>query len=270
MKIFVCIKQVPGISEVKIDPKTNTLVREGVPSIINPHDKHAIELGISLKEKHRGEIIVLSMGPPQAEEALREALAMGADKAYLLTDRAFAGADTLATSHTLALAIKKILNENEKEKDNYIVICGTQAIDGDTAQVGPELAEELGIPQITYVLNFELEDQNIIIVERAFRPEEVVVIESQLPALISVLKEINKPRYPNIQRIVDAYEKKEVIHLNAEDLNAKKSEIGLNGSKTEVFKIFMPKRKGDRIILKGNPEQIAKELVKNLQDDKIL
>ncbi|MFX1557957.1 MAG: electron transfer flavoprotein subunit beta/FixA family protein, partial [Promethearchaeota archaeon] len=150
MKIFVCIKQVPGVSEVRIDPKSNTLIREGIPSIMNPHDKHAVELGLTIKENYGGKIFALSMGPPQAEEALREALAMGVDDAYLLTDRAFAGADTLATSHTLALGIKKLLLESNKD-EKYIVICGTQAIDGDTAQVGPELAEELDIPQITYV-----------------------------------------------------------------------------------------------------------------------
>jgi len=174
MKIFVCIKQVPGISEVRIDPKTNTLIRTGIPSITNPHDRHAIELALNLKEKHNAETIALSMGPPQAEEVLREALSMGVDKAYLLTDRAFAGADTLATSHTLSLAIKKILSESNKD-EKYLVICGTQAIDGDTAQVGPELAEELGIPQITYVLKFQLKKDKIV-VDRAFRAEETVII----------------------------------------------------------------------------------------------
>ena len=136
MKIFVCIKQVPGVSDVKIDPNTNTLIREGIESIINPPDRNAIELGLSLKEKHGAKVIVLTMGPPQAEEILREAIAMGADKGYLLTDRAFAGADTLATSYTLAQAIKKILEIEEK----YLIICGALAIDGDTGQVPPELA----------------------------------------------------------------------------------------------------------------------------------
>ena len=166
MKIFVCIKQVPGISEVKIDPETNTLIREGIPSIMNPHDKHGVELALEIKDKGGGEIIALSMGPPQAEEVLREALSMGADEAYLLTDRAFAGADTLATSHTLALAIQKVMEDGGKD-DPYLVICGVQAIDGDTAQVGPEMAEELGIPQITYVLDFKLEGEKVI-VERTF------------------------------------------------------------------------------------------------------
>ena len=269
MKIFVCIKQVPGVSEVKIDPKTNTLIRSGIPSVVNPHDKHAVELGLTIKEKHGGELIALSMGPPQAEQALREVLAMGVDIAYLLTDRAFAGADTLATSHTLALGIKKLLEDLEKG-ESYLVICGTQAFDGDTAQVGPELAEELGIPQITYVSKFKMKKQGKIEVERAFRIDEVVIIESKLPALISVLKEINNPRHPGMEGIVNAYNEKKVIFMNAEDLRADKANVGLNGSMTEVWKIFVPERKGEHVILDGGIDEITRELCKNLKDDKIL
>jgi len=267
MKIFVCIKQVPGITEVRIDPKTNTLIREGIPSIMNPMDKNGVELALEIKAKHGGEIIAISMGPPQAEEVLREALAMGADKAYLLTDRAFAGADTLATSHTLALAINKVLKESKDKK--YLVICGTQAIDGDTAQVGPELAEELGIPQITYVQKFELKG-NKIIVERAFRAEEIVIIETNLPALISVLKEINTPTYPTLFGIVDAYDEREVIYWDAEALKADRANIGLNGSMTEVWKIFIPERKGEHIVLEGTIEEKAHELCKYLKEDKLI
>ncbi|MFX1573409.1 MAG: electron transfer flavoprotein subunit beta/FixA family protein [Promethearchaeota archaeon] len=268
LTIFVCIKQVPGVSEVRIDPITNTLVREGIPSIINPYDKHAIELALSIKEHHSADVIAISMGPPQAEEALREALAMGVDKAFLLTDPSFAGADTLATSYTLALAIKKVLKE-KKKLERYLVICGTEAIDGNTAQVAPELAEELEIPQITYVQRFTLKGSKIS-VERTFRTEEVVIIETELPALISVLKEINKPRSPTSSGIVHAYQKKKVIYLNAEELDADKTKIGLNGSMTEVWKIFIPERKGDHIILKGTPEEVSKELCLNLKKDKIL
>ncbi|MHA1725164.1 MAG: electron transfer flavoprotein subunit beta/FixA family protein [Promethearchaeota archaeon] len=268
MIIFVCIKQVPGISEVRIDPKTNTLIREGIPSIMNPHDKHAVELGLTLKEQHGTEVIALSMGPPQAEEVLREALAMGVDKAYLLTDRAFAGADTLATSHTLALGIRYVLKDYPKD-EKYLVICGVQAIDGDTAQVGPELAEELKIPQITHVFKFELKGDTIK-VERAFRPEETVIIETKLPALVSVLKEINHPRYPTMLGIGNAYKKKEVIYLNAEKLNAKKEQIGLTGSMTEVWKIFVPERKGEHIILEGKLEDQIKQLVDYLKEDNVL
>jgi electron transfer flavoprotein beta subunit len=266
MKIFVCIKQVPGITEVRIDPKTNTLIREGIPSIMNPMDKNGVQLALDIKEKQDAEIIALSMGPPQAEAVLREALAMGADKAYLLTDRAFAGADTLATSHTLALAINKIVKELKDNK--YLVICGNEAIDGDTAQVGPELAEELGIPQITYVEKFEITGEKIK-VERVFRAEEVVIIEANLPALISVLKVINAPKYPSMTGIVDAYEEKEVIYLDAKAVNADKAKIGLTGSQTEVWKIFIPERKGEHIKFTGSVEEMSRELCQKLKEDKI-
>ena len=268
MKIFTCIKQVPGVAEVKIDPKTNTLIRKGIPSITNPMDNNATELALSIKEKHGGEVIAISMGPPQAEEVLRQALAMGADDAYLLTDRAFAGADTLATSHTLALAIKKIIKDSGNDQ-NYLVICGTQAIDGDTAQVGPELAEELGIPQITYVQKCELKGDKII-TERVFRSEEIVIIESKLPALISVLKEVNSPRYPTMRGIVDAHEEMEVKYFTAEDLKADNANIGLTGSQTEVFKIFIPEKKGEHVILEGTIEEVVQTLSQNLKEDKLL
>lgn len=263
----MCIKQVPGVSEVKIDPNTNTLIREGVLSIINPNDRNAIELALTLKEKHESEVIALSMGPPQAEEILREVLAMGVDKGVLLTDRAFAGADTLATSHTLSLAIKKILKESNSE-EKYLIICGAQAIDGDTGQVPPELAEELGIPQITYVQNIEL-SEDIIVVERKFRATEIVIIETQLPALISVLNDINKPRYPTMAGIMRAHEKASVIYLDSEGLNADKSKVGLNGSMTEVRKIFAPERKGDHIIIEGSTEEVVQKLCQHLKEDKI-
>jgi electron transfer flavoprotein beta subunit len=259
---------VPGVAEVRINKETNTLIREGIPSITNPFDKNALELALTIKEKHGAEVIALSMGPPQAEEVLREALAMGVDKAYLLTDRSFAGADTLATSYTLSLAIKKILKESN-EKKKYLVICGAQAIDGDTAQVGPELAEELNIPQITYVQKFELKG-NKIRAERTFRTEEVVIIETELPALISVLKEINNPRYPSTSGIVDAYTKKQVVHFDADILKPNKSKIGLIGSMTEVWKMFIPERKEEQIIIKGTNEEIAKKLCEKLKDDKVL
>jgi len=266
LKIFVCVKQVPGVAEVKIDPKTNTLVREGILSILNPNDRNAIEIALNLKEKYTAEVITLSMGPPQAEEILRETLAMGADKAYLLTDRAFAGADTLATSYTLALAIKKILKESDS-KEKYLVICGAQAVDGDTGQVPPELAEELEIPQVAYVLNVELKE-NKLIAERKFRAVEIVVIETNLPALISVLNDINEPRYPSMAGIMKAHNL-EIVHLDAAALNADTSKIGLNGSSTEVWKIFVPKRKGDRIILRGTIEEVVQTLCQNLKDDKV-
>jgi electron transfer flavoprotein beta subunit len=192
---------------------------------------------------------------------------MGADKAYLLTDRAFAGADTLATSYTLALAIKKILSESDPE-EKYLVICGAQAIDGDTGQVPPELAEELDIPQVAYVLNVELKE-NKLIAERKFRAIEIVVIETNLPALISVLNDINEPRYPSMAGIMKAHNK-EIVHLDSIALNADPLKIGLNGSSTEVWKIFVPKRKGDRVILRGTIEEVVQKLCQNLKDDKVL
>jgi electron transfer flavoprotein beta subunit len=267
LKIFVCVKQVPGVSEVKINPKTNTLVREGILSILNPNDRNAIEIALTLKEKYTAEVIALSMGPPQAQEILRETLAMGADKAYLLTDRAFAGADTLATSYTLALAIKKVLGESDPE-EKYLVICGAQAVDGDTGQVPPELAEELEIPQVAYVLNVELKN-NKLIAERKFRAIEIVVIETNLPALISVLNDVNEPRYPSMAGIMKAHNK-EIVQLDSAALNADPSKIGLNGSSTEVWKIFVPKRKGDRVILRGTIEEVVQKLCQNLKDDKVL
>jgi electron transfer flavoprotein beta subunit len=259
---------VPGVSDVKINPKTNTLVREGVESIINPTDRNALELAITLKEKHGADVLVLSMGPPQAEEILRESIAMGADRGYLLTDRAFAGADTLATSYTLALAIRKIL-ESSSFEEKYLIICGAQAIDGDTGQVPPELAEELGIPQIAYVLNVELKNDTII-AERKFRAVEIVVIETKLPALISVLNDINKPRYPSMAGILKAHDNSKITYFDAKSLNAEESKIGLKGSCTEVFKIFAPERKGDRVILRGTLEEIVQKLIQNLRDEKIL
>ena len=268
MKIFVCIKQVPGVSEVKINPDTNTLVREGVKSMINPTDRNAIELALELKEKQVSEVIVLSMGPPQAEEVLREAVAMGADRGFLLSDRAFAGADTLATSYTLSLAIEKILNENIPN-EKYLVICGAQAVDGDTGQVPPELAEELNIPQITYVQNVELVNGNIV-VERVFRITETVIIETKLPALISVFKDINKPRYPSIAGIMKAHKTSSVKVLDAKSLNADNAKIGLNGSKTEVLNIFTPEIKGAHVILQGTTVEIVQNLIRRLKKDNIL
>lgn len=267
LKIFVCIKQVPGISEVKIDTKTGILIREGVPSIINPVDKNALELALQLKEETGTEVIAISMGPPQAEEALREALAMGVDLGILLTDRAFAGADTLATSYTLSLGIKKILKDS-KMNEKYLVICGNQAIDGDTAQVGPELAEELNVPQMTNVRKLKIED-NKIIGECIYRAEEVMVLETPLPALVTVLKELNSPRFPTILGIVGAYGEKKIIRLNAEELDIDEDKIGLKGSQTQVWKIFVPQRKGERLKLSGSIPEMVNELCKNLKEDKI-
>jgi electron transfer flavoprotein beta subunit len=191
MNIVVCIKQVPDTAEVKINPETGTLVREGVPSIINPFDMHAIEAGINIKERIGGKVTVITMGPPQAETALRDALSMGADEAVLLSDSAFAGSDTWATSFTLSKAIEMIGAD--------IIICGKQAIDGDTAQVGPETAEFLNIPHISYVRKIEDVSANSIKVQRLM-DEGYDAVESSLPVLFTVVKELNEPRLPSLKR----------------------------------------------------------------------
>jgi electron transfer flavoprotein beta subunit len=261
MKMIVCIKQVPDTTDVKIDPKKGTLIREGVPSIINPDDKHAIEGALRLKEKFGGNVTIISMGPPQADDALREALAMGVDEAILLCDRAFAGADTLATSYTLATAIKKI-------GDYDIILCGRQAIDGDTAQIGPQMAEYLGVPQVTYVRDVKIKGKKLI-VERTLE-DGYEKIETSLPALITVIKDLNKPRYPSVGGIVDAYREREVKVWTAEDVAADLSKIGLEGSPTQVKRTFAPEPKGEGEIIGGTGEEAAKTLLQKLRDKNVI
>lgn len=227
MKIVVCIKQVPDTTEVKLDPKTGTLIRDGIPSIINPDDKCGLEAAITLKEDHGAHVTVLTMGPPQAEKALREALSMGADEAILVTDRAFAGADTWATSSTLASAIKNL------EYD--LIITGRQAIDGDTAQVGPQIAEHLTLPQISYVANLE-KDGDQVILKRMFE-DGYHRIQAKMPCLITTLSEMNEPRYMSVGGIYEAY-KKEITKWTLEDLDVDRTNIGLKGSPTRVKKSF--------------------------------
>jgi len=261
MNFIVCIKQVPGTTEVKIDPRTNTLVREGVESIVNPFDAYAIEEALRLKERMGGKVTVISMGPPQAESALREALSMGCDEAVLLTDPAFAGSDTLATSYTLACGIRKI-----GEFD--LTICGKQAIDGDTAQVGPGIAEKLGIPAVTYVKKIEEIREGYIRVERMME-EGYEVIEMGLPSLITVVKEINEPRLPSLKGMMRA-KKAEIRKWNANDINCKKERIGQPGSPTIVNKIFTPPpRKGGEILL-GDAEEQARKLAEKLIQAKLV
>jgi len=267
MRIFCCIKQVPGTQDVKIDPEKGTLIRTGIPSIINPVDRNAIELALQFKKQANAKVSVVSMGPPQAEDALIEALAMGADDAYLLTDKKFAGADTLATSYTLSLAITRILAEKSppEDKDKYLVICGEQAIDGDTAQVGPEIAEELKIPSITYVRYAELKGDKIV-AERVLNPSQIDVVETKLPALITVTKEINTPRFPTLYGIQQAFEEKQTNILNATGLDADETKIGLTGSRTRVFKISIPDKKVQSIRLDGSIQEMAKKLAEILKE----
>lgn len=260
MKIVACIKQVPEISEVMIDPKTHTLKREGVPSIINPFDENAVEEGLQIKEKYSGELIVVTMGPPQAEEALRRCLAMGADEAVLISDKAFAGSDTLATAYTLSLVIKQLKPD--------IIFCGKQAIDGDTAQVGPELAEQLGISQVTYVKKVEIpEDKKKIILHRE-TDDGYEIIQCKLPVLITVLKILNEPRYPSIRGILAA-KKKEIRVIKEIDLKADPAKLGADGSPTQVVNIFTPQQHRKGKILKLEPKDATKKIINFLQDEKI-
>ena len=237
MKIVVCAKQVPDTTEVKLDPKTNTLIRDGVPSIINPDDKAGIEAALQLKEKVGGTVTVISMGPPQADAALREALAMGCDEAILVTDRAFGGADTWATSSTIAAALKKI--------DYDIIITGRQAIDGDTAQVGPQIAEHLGIPQVSYAEEIVDAAEGKVVVKRQFE-DRYHVIEVKTPCLITALAELATPRYMTVHGIFDAYREKEVKVWTLEELKdtVDMANIGLKGSPTNVKQSFTNQAKG--------------------------
>ena len=241
MNIVVCVKQVPDTTEVKLDPVKGTLIRDGVPSIINPDDKAALEAALCIREQAGGKVTVVSMGPPQADVALREALAMGADEAILVTDRAFGGADTWATSYTIASAIKKL--------DYDLIIAGRQAIDGDTAQVGPQIAQHLGLPQVSYVENIEAVNERSIVLRRQFE-DRYHIVEAQLPCLITVLSELNKPRYMSVSGVFDAYREKKVARITLADHEdvIDKSNIGLGGSPTRVKQSFtkQPKGKGEK------------------------
>jgi len=263
VKIAVCIKQVPETTEVKINPETNTLIREGVASITNPFDEFAVEEALLTKEKYGGEVHVLTMGPPQAMEVLKNALAVGSDKVYLLSDRAFAGADTLATAYTLAKAIEKIGGVD-------LVICGKQAIDGDTAQVGPGIATRLGIPQLTYVAKvreIDLANKRIVVERMLENGREVVA--SSLPALITVVKDINEPRLPSLLGIKKAA-KAQIPTWTAKDISVDENRAGLKGSPTWVSKIFSPEARGGGEVLKGELSEVVPLLVNKLMETKFV
>ncbi len=260
MHIAVCIKQVPDAAEVKINPETGTLLREGVPSIINPYDLHALEAALRLKEEAGATVTVLTMGPPQAEDALKEAISMGADEAVLLTDKAFAGSDTWATSYTLARALGKLSPD--------IVFCGKQAIDGDTAQVGPETAEMMGIPHIAYVRKIEAVEEGKIRVQRLM-DEGHDVVEADIPVLMTVVRELNEPRLPSLKGKMRA-KKAGITRWTAADIEAEEEYLGLAGSPTQVNKIFAPEARADREMLDGTPEEQADKLVGKLRELKCL
>ena len=255
VNIVVCIKQVPDTAEVKINPETGTLMREGVPSIVNPFDTFAIEEALCLKEKFGGKVTVLTMGPQQAVEALKEALAMGADQAILLSDRAFAGSDTWATAYTLALAIRKLGAFD-------IILCGKQAIDGDTAQVGPEIAEFMNIPHISYIRKVVDVASDRLVVQRLM-DDGFDVVESTLPVLLTAVKELNVPRLPSLKGKMAA-KKAEIRKMSAADIKAGENDLGLKGSPTQVRNIFAPEAKKDRKMLEGTAEEKVDTLVKEL------
>lgn len=259
MRIAVCIKQVPNTTDVKINAKTNTLIREGVESIINPFDMYAIEEAIRLKEKFNAETFVITMGPPQAESALKEAVSMGIDNPILVSDRAFAGSDTWATSLTLAKVIEKLGNID-------LIICGKQASDGDTAQVGPGIAAHLNIPQATYVnhiRNIYIED-NIIEVSRLLE-NGFEILQVKLPALITVVKEINEPRTPSLKGKIRAKSIQIPVFTNKE-LQIPENMVGLNGSPTQVVEIFTPSHKVGGKIFQGEPEHIIDQFISEIKD----
>ena len=262
MNIIVCIKQVPDTQDVKMDPERGTLIREGVKSIVNPFDLYALEEGIRIKERTgKGTVVALTMGPPQAEEALKEAIAMGVDRGILITDKAFAGAETLATSYTLAKAIEKIGLP-------WVIVCGRQAIDGDTAQVGPELAAWLDVPQITYVSKILEIDEKKIKAER-LTDYGYDVVEATVPCVITVNKEINEPRLPSLRGMMKAKRFKPEI-WDSSSMNVDGRYIGLEGSPTRVIKIFAPPQKSGGEKHEGTPEELAKIIVKKFEKLKII
>ena len=262
MKIVVCVKQVPDTTEIKINPETGTLIRDGVPAILNPDDAIALEQALQIKDENPGTAVtVVTMGPPQAQEMLEECMAMGADDAVLLSDRALGGSDTWATSNAIAAGIKKI-----GEYD--IIFAGRQAIDGDTAQVGPQIAEKLGIPQVTYVKNFELQDQSAV-VERSLE-DGYEKLKVKLPCVLTAIKELNVPRYMSVRGILRAA-KTEVKVWNAADIGVDVETVGLKASPTNVFKSFTPKPKGAGIAVEGDtPKEKAANLMAVLKEKYII
>jgi electron transfer flavoprotein alpha/beta subunit len=261
MNIIVLVKQVPDTSEVKINRETNTLIRDGVPSIINPYDMYAIEEALRLREKHGGKVTAFTMGPPQAAEALKEAVSLGVDDVILLSDRSFAGADTWATSYALSRGIKKL-------GDFDLIIAGKQAIDGDTAQVGPETADMLDIPFVAYIKKIDQVDGKKMVAERLM-DEGHDVVEITLPALITVVKEINQPRVPSLKGKMKAKSLK-VTTWNAKDVGADDSKCGLKGSPTKVVKIFPPVPRGQREILTGSMEEQITTVIRKLKEQSLI
>ena len=262
MHVVVCVKQVPDTANVRINPETNTLMREGVESIVNPFDEYALEQGLMLKDRHGAKLTVVSMGPPQATAVLRESLARGADDAFLVSSRAFGGADTLATSYTLAQAIRKACGGKTPD----LVLFGKQAIDGDTAQVGPGVSEFLGVPLVTYVRKIDVTEvggeANFTV--ESVMDDGVATIEGMLPAVMTVLKESDAPRFAPLAGAIRAA-KADITVLDEKDIEADSAYIGLKGSPTKVVTIFPPPIKGggEKIVASG--QDAAKAIVAFLE-----
>lgn len=256
MHIIVCVKQVPDAKDVRMDPRTNTLSREGVEAIMNPYDRHALEEAVAIKERLGGTVTVLSMGPPQAEAILREAIACGADEGVLVSDRAFAGADTWATSYTLARAIQTLASAD-------LILCGKQAIDGDTAQVGPGLACRLGLPYAACVQKTRAVSADSIEVERMM-DDGYDVLRLPLPTLLTVVKDINEPRVASLKGKMKAKKAKCTV-LSAADIEADAGNIGLAGSPTQVVRVFSPEARSDRTIFTGSVQEQVAQLVDRLR-----
>jgi electron transfer flavoprotein beta subunit len=260
MNIIVCIKQVPDTEEVKTDPKTGSLIREGVAATVNPFDMYGIEEAVRMREKYGGSVTAVSMGPPATEHSLRYALAMGCDKAVLLSDRAFAGADTLATSYSIAAGIRKIGVFD-------VVFTGTKTTDGDTGQVGAGVAEFLGVPVVYYVTRIIEVGDGRILVERLLE-DRVQVLSVQLPCVLSVVKGINTPRLPTLHEKIES-ERKPLIVYNAGQVGSEPELIGLNGSPTKVVKMFPPEKRRKGAVIRGEPRDVAVQLVDFMQEQKL-
>ena len=263
MKIVVCIKQVPDTVEVKIDPKTGTLVRDGVPSIINHDDKTGIEAALTIREQVGGTVTVVSMGPPQGDVALREALAMGCDEAILVSGREFGGSDTYATSGILAAALKQL--------DYDLIITGRQAIDGDTAQVGPQIAEKLSLPQVSYVEEIVEAAEDHVVVKRQFE-DGYHIVKVKTPCLLTAIAELAEPRYMSVGGVFDAYQKEiKIFDFNLLKDDLELDMIGLKGSPTNVYKSFTKELKGAGTVLKDlTAEQAVEAIVKKLEEKFII
>lgn len=260
MNIVVCIKQVPDTTEIKLDPVKGTLIRDGVPSIMNPDDKGGLEFALRMKDQYGAHVTVITMGPPQAEEILREAYAMGVDRAILLSDRKFGGADTLATSNTIAAALRKL--------DYDIIITGRQAIDGDTAQVGPQIAEHLDLPQVTYAEQLEYDGKKTFTIKKADE-DGYQIVEVDAPCLVTALASGVKPRYMSVRGIVEAYDR-EIEVWNFDSIDVDPAKIGLGGSPTRVAKSFAKGMKAPGQLYEVEPQEAVNLIIAKLKEKYII